>query len=150
MPPESHATYHPKDFRARWSRHNLAVGRLGCGGFGGGGDRATTFGHSEISIRSSSSSSFAPTPEELLKADAWTGGRRAGGREEPNLLRSDANDMKSHSLSLSESLRLIVHWIMSRGEEAEEERDGGGDAGDGEVGGAAEAALAVRADHVTD
>ena len=77
--------------------------------------------------------------------------RRAGGREEPNLLRSDANDMKSHSLSLSESLavRLIVHWIMSRGEEAEERGDGGGDAGDGEVGGA-EAAVAVRADHVTD
>ena len=76
-----------------------------------------------------------------------------GGREEPNLLRSDANDMKSHSLSPSLSLRvavrLIVHWIMSRGEEAEERRDGGGDAGDGEVGGA-EAAVAVRADHVTD
>ena len=78
-------------------------------------------------------------------------GRGAGGREEPNLLRSDANDMKSHSLSPSLSLRvavrLIVHWIMSRGEE--ERGDGGGDAGDGEVGGA-EAAVAVRADHVTD
>ena len=36
---------------------------------------------------------------------------------------------------------------MSRGEEAEERGDGGGDAG--EVGGA-EAAVAVRADHVTD
>ena len=72
-----------------------------------------------------------------------------GGREEPNLLRSDANDMKSHSLSpsLRVAVRLIVHWIMSRGEEAEERGDGGGDAG--EVGGA-EAAVAVRADHVTD
>ena len=79
-------------------------------------------------------------------------GRGAGGREEPNLLRSDANDMKSHSLSpsLRVAVRLIVHWIMSRGEEAEERGDGGGDAGDGEVGGAAEAAVAVRADHVTD
>ena len=86
----------------------IAVGRLGWGF--GGGDRATTFGHSEISIRSSSF--FSPTPEELLKADAWTDAdgqperEREREREEPNLLRSDANDMKSHSLSLWLSLAL--------------------------------------------
>ena len=67
----------PNDSEPLYSRHNLAVGRLGCGF--GGGDRATTFGHSEISIRSSSF--FSPTPEELLKADAWTDGRTDNQRE---------------------------------------------------------------------
>ena len=87
--------------------------------------------------------------------DGRTEGQPGREREEPNLLRSDANDMKSHSLSLSGclSVRLIVHWIMSRGEGGRAgERDGAGDAG-AEAGAEAEAAVVVvvvRADHVTD